>query len=40
MAVVIVLTCVALPVPKTVKTPKAENKTARNCQFLPSPFLM
>ena len=40
IAVVIVFTCVAFPVPNTVKTPKAENKTARKCQFLLSPFLI
>jgi len=40
MAVVIVLTCVALPVPNTASTPKAANKYARKCHFLSSPFLI
>lgn len=35
MAVVIVLTCVALPVPNTASTPKAANKYARKCHFYP-----
>ena len=40
MAVVIVLTCVALPVPNTASTPKAAKKYARKCHFLSSPFLI
>ena len=40
MAVTMVLTCVALPVPKTVSTPNREYSTARNCQRCPRPFFI
>ena len=40
MAVTMVLTWVALPVPKTVSTPNSEYSTARNCHRLPRPFLI
>ena len=40
MAVVMVLTCVAFPVPNTVRTPNAANRYASQSHFLPRPFLM
>ncbi len=36
----IVFTCVAFPVPKTVRTPKIENTYASHLQFLLRPFLI
>jgi len=40
IAVTMVFTCVALPVPNTVSAPNSEYSTAKNCQCLPRPFLM
>ena len=40
IAVTIVLTCVAFPVPNTVRTPKREKRKASQCQCLESPFLI
>ena len=38
MEAMMVLTCVALPVPKTVRTPKTEKRAASQCHFLERPF--
>lgn len=40
IAATIVLTCVAFPVPNTVRTPKREKRKASQCQCLERPFLM
>ena len=38
--VVIVLTCVAFPVPNTARMPNIEKTAPSHFQFLPRPFLM